>query len=352
MANVTLRSNALYCGPGTNYAGAATGVYGKSAEVLWKEDAYYCVRLSNPKVEGYISNRYVTIPSGTSVSTFTPPDDEIRYVNTSSSAYLGQGTTYETISQPERGQEVYYLGKKVGTLAYIEYTLHSSTKKYRAWFPHMSLSTAPVFTPGKYVTGNVIDNSGDEWYITRSWGHYEDHLGGHLAIDVRRVYGTGGFYGNDTMRGTDIYAIEDGTVVTSNDNTPAYGGTIEGGVSYGANGKCIVIEHKTAAGKKYYSSYCHLDSRIVSVGNKVKKNQVIGTMGSTGNVEVVGTARTVHLHLHITDDNAGEDAGSYKTGFHGATDYTDMYSQELGKNLRYYNPTKFFQNGESFIDNN
>ena len=99
MANVTLRSNALYCGPGTNYAGAATGVYGKSAEVLWKEGAYYCVRLSNPKVKGYISNRYVTIPSGTSVSTFTPPDDEIRYVNTSSSAYLGQGTTYETISQ-------------------------------------------------------------------------------------------------------------------------------------------------------------------------------------------------------------------------------------------------------------
>ena len=143
MANVTLRSNALYCGPGTNYAGAATGVYGKSAEVLWKEDAYYCVRLSNPKVEGYISNRYVTIPSGTSVSTFTPPDDEIRYVNTSSSAYLGQGTTYETISQPERGQEVYYLGKKVGTLAYIEYTLHSSTKKYRAWFPHMSLTINP-----------------------------------------------------------------------------------------------------------------------------------------------------------------------------------------------------------------
>ena len=143
MANVTLRGNALYCGPGTNYAGAATGVYGKSAEVLWKEDAYYCVRLSNPKVEGYISNRYVTIPSGTSVSTFTPPDDEIRYVNTSSSAYLGQGTTYETISQPERGQEVYYLGKKVGTLAYIEYTLHSSTKKYRAWFPHMSLTINP-----------------------------------------------------------------------------------------------------------------------------------------------------------------------------------------------------------------
>lgn len=349
MANVTLRSNALYCGPGTNYAGAATGVYGKSAEVLWKEDAYYCVRLSNPKVEGYISNRYVTIPSGTSVSTFTPPDDEIRYVNSSSSAYLGQGTTYETISQPERGQEVYYLGKKVGTLAYIEYTLHSSTKKYRAWFPHMSLSTAPVFTPGKYVTGNEIDSSGDKWLVTRPWGTQ----GGHLAIDVRRAYKSEALYGNDTMRGTSIYAIADGTVVTSTDNTRTEGGTIEDGVRYGGNGKCIVIEHKTAAGKKFYSSYCHLNSRNVGVGSRVAKNQVIGTMGSTGNVQVVSEQRTVHLHLHITNANAGEGAESYKDGFTASMgDYAELYSARLGKDVRYYNPEKYFLEGDRFIDNN
>ena len=348
MANVTLRDNALYCGPGTKYASAVTGVYGKSAQVLWKEGAYYYVRLTSPKVEGYVSNRYVTIPSGTSVSTFTHLDDEIRYVNTSSSAYLGQGTTYETISQPERGQEVYYLGKKVGTLAYIEYNLLNSVKKYRAWFPHMSLSTTPVYTPGRYTDKNEIDSSGDKWRVTRHWGD----KGGHLAIDVRRAYKSEAFYGNDTMRGTSIYAIADGTVVTSTDNTRAEGGTIEDGVRYGGNGKCIVIEHKTAAGKKYYSSYCHLNSRNVSVGNRVAKNQVIGTMGSTGNVQVLDIGRIVHLHLHITSDNAGEGAESYKDGFTGGTDYTELYSARLGKNVRYYNPEKYFIEGESFIDNN
>lgn len=348
MPNVTLTGNALSTGPSsTNYAGAVTGVYGKTAEVLWKEGSYYYVRLTSPKVEGYISTSFASLPSGTNVSTFTPLSNEVRYVNTSSNAYLGQGTSYEVISQLERGQEVYYLGKKVGSLAYIEYSLSNSTLKYRAWYPHLNLSTAPVYSPGRYVTLNEIDSSGDVWYVTGPWG-----TSGHLAIDVRRGYGTGALYGNDAMRGTNIYAIADGTVVTSTDNTRTDGGIIENGVGYGGNGKCIVIEHETAAGKLYYSSYCHLNDRYVEVGDNISKNQVIGTMGSTGNVQVVSGARIVHLHLHITDDNAGEGAAGYKDGFAGGTNYTEIYNAWLGKNLRYYNPTQYFLNGESFIDNN
>ena len=348
MPSVTLTGNTLSTGPNsTSYVGAATGVYGKTAEVLWKEGSYYYVRLTSPKVEGYISSRFVTLPAGTNITTFTPLSGEIRYVNTSSNAYLGQGTSYEIISQLERGQEVYYLGKKVGTLAYIEYNLSNSSKKYRAWYPHSNLSTESIYSPGKYLNLGEIDNSGDVWYVTRPWG-----TSGHLAIDVRRGYGTGALYGNDAMRGTNIYAIADGIVVTSTDNTRTEGGTIEDGVRYGGNGRCIVIKHETAAGKAYYSSYCHLDDRYVEVGDNVSKNQVIGAMGSTGNVQVVSEARIVHLHLHITNDNAGEGAEGYKDGFTGGTNYTEIYNARLGKNLRYYNPTGYFLTGESFIDNN
>ena len=37
MATITLKSGTLYSGPGTDYVVAATGVNGRSAELLWRE---------------------------------------------------------------------------------------------------------------------------------------------------------------------------------------------------------------------------------------------------------------------------------------------------------------------------
>lgn len=151
MTNVTLGNSTLYCGPGTNYAVAATGVNGKSAEVLWKEGAYYCVRLSSPKVEGFIANRYVTIPTGTNVSSFTPTRDE-KYIRLEANAFMGQGVTYNTILGPEKGSLVYALGKTYSTLVYIEYTVSNSIKKYRAWYSKTSMGEGPELTASEYLT--------------------------------------------------------------------------------------------------------------------------------------------------------------------------------------------------------
>ena len=75
----------------------------------------------------------------------------------------------------------------------------------------------------------------------------------HAAIDI------GG--GNTNHP---IYATQDGEVIHS---------------VYNQYGNTIRIKHSA---DKYYSQYMHLASRSVSVGQKVKRGQRIGTMGTTG----------------------------------------------------------------------
>ena len=75
----------------------------------------------------------------------------------------------------------------------------------------------------------------------------------HAAIDI----GGGG-------TNHPIYATQDGEVTHSH---------------YDQYGNTIRIKHSA---DKYYSQYMHLASRSVSVGQKVKRGQRIGTMGTTG----------------------------------------------------------------------
>ncbi|CAM5582815.1 MULTISPECIES: LysM peptidoglycan-binding domain-containing protein [Niallia] len=61
-------------------------------------------------------------------------------------------------------------------------------------------------------------------------------------------------------------------------------------------GECIMILHKIS-GQEYETVYAHLKrgSRKVKVGDYVKKGQVIGIMGSTGE----STGQHLHFELHI-----------------------------------------------------
>lgn len=342
MANTYFRGGTVYSGPGNMFAVIKMNAPAQTVNVMWKEGLYCYVELISEKVQGYVLISLLN----TSSAPFYSPTNETRYIAANTNAYWGNSPAFKKTTAPEYAQSVRYLGKKVGSLAFIEYTVPSLPKQ-RAWFPHMSMTVGRIYTGGIYTTGQVINSSGDNWYVSRPWG-----TNGHLAIDVRRRYSSGAFFSNSSARGKDLYVIAAGKVVVSADNIKPGSDYVENDVHYGGNGKCIVIEHKTAKGKKYYSTYSHLNSRAVNVGTTVNKHQIIGTMGSTGNVQVVNGDRTVHLHLHITNYNAGEGADGYKNGFTGSSDYTDIRSAKLGINLRYYNPTKYFQIGESFIDNN
>jgi murein DD-endopeptidase MepM/ murein hydrolase activator NlpD len=76
--------------------------------------------------------------------------------------------------------------------------------------------------------------------------------------------------------GTPIYATANGTVVTVD-------------TKYDGYGKMVVIDH----GFGYSTRYAHMQDFLVTVGQKVKRGQKIGYVGSTG----VSTAS--HLHYEV-----------------------------------------------------
>ena len=142
MITVKLKSDKLYSGPGTSYAVNITGVNGKIATVEWKEGSYYYVSLTSLGVRGYVSEDDISFETAGRPRTVMPKLLK-RYVSANGSAHLGPETTYRGCTSPEMGQAVYYLEEKVGDFAFIEYEVDVSSKKYRAWFPHMSLAIAP-----------------------------------------------------------------------------------------------------------------------------------------------------------------------------------------------------------------
>ena len=85
---------------------------------------------------------------------------------------------------------------------------------------------------------------------------------GHLGIDVAN------------RTGTPIRAADDGYVVMAGRDTWGYGNQ-------------VLIDH----GNGYLTRYAHLNTIDVKAGQTVKKNQQIGTMGSTG--------RSTGPHLHF-----------------------------------------------------
>ncbi len=85
--------------------------------------------------------------------------------------------------------------------------------------------------------------------------------------------------------GSNIFAAQDGTVVTSTRKNGGYAG------GYGDNGEYIVIDHHNG----YFTMYAHLcpGCRYVNAGDNVTKGQVIGGMGHTG------AATGTHLHFAL-----------------------------------------------------
>lgn len=110
-----------------------------------------------------------------------------------------------------------------------------------------------VALPGKYKGGKWICPVYGHYYVNR----YGNYLSGrsyesHPGIDMA------------APSGTPIHAAANGTVIKAG--------------WYGGYGNAVVISH----GSGLTSLYGHNSSLTVSVGEKVKKGQVIAKMGSTG----------------------------------------------------------------------
>jgi murein DD-endopeptidase MepM/ murein hydrolase activator NlpD len=111
----------------------------------------------------------------------------------------------------------------------------------------------------------VFPVAGKKPFVGSFWGAIRD--GGkrsHEGIDIF------------AKKGTPVLAISDGMVTA-----------IQNG---GRGGKTVWLKSLKYLWSEYYA---HLDRQLVKVGQMVKKGQVIGTVGNTGN------ARLTPSHLHF-----------------------------------------------------
>ncbi len=83
-----------------------------------------------------------------------------------------------------------------------------------------------------------------------------------------------------SLKGTAVKASADGKVIIADRDIPGYGTLVE-------------IQHK----KGYTTRYGHMDEILVKVGDEIKQGDLVGTVGSKGNVRAQKDPS--HLHFEI-----------------------------------------------------
>ena len=116
--------------------------------------------------------------------------------------------------------------------------------------------------------------------ITSPWG-----MRLHPILGYTRLHGGVDMGG---ASGQPIYAAQDGVI------TKAATGYNSG------SGNNIRIDHGTIGGKQLETAYLHMSTLKVSVGQRVKRGQLIGTVGSTG----LSTAPHLHFSLYVKGVNS------------------------------------------------
>lgn len=329
----------LYFGPNPDiYVFDVSVQAGTNVTIFWTEGLFYYVEfiyMGAPR-RNYIERSRVTGITGGIPPTYTP-SFLTRYVYGDGYARLGPSTSYSITSSLAYRQSVQYLdGKKSGDFAFVEFTETGATKKKRGWFESLKLTVVQA-TPQIYTDGHVFNSDGEYWDIGTPWNGYQGipNTYGHLAIDITRKDSSGA-----QVYGKEVYAIAAGTIVEKS--------------YYSANGYYVIIRHTTSVGNIYYSLYFHLDSYYYKT--TVSAGEAIGVMGNTGT-----SSLGEHLHLSITKSQPrGNSYGYYyvndvKTKFtETGPGYFDCFNNN-GTTVfdnRYYNPTIYFQDGESLINNN
>jgi murein DD-endopeptidase MepM/ murein hydrolase activator NlpD len=143
-----------------------------------------------------------------------------------------------------------------------------------AWAAAGCAARGPATTPGggsaalaatlsRLVWPLPFDGRGNvsSRYGYRAWGGGYGRQ--HYGLDLR------------ARRGDPVFSAGDGTVAAVGDR--------------GAYGRSVRIEH----GQEVATFYAHLDRVLVHAGSPVRRGQVIGLAGSTGN------ASAPHLHFEL-----------------------------------------------------
>lgn len=115
-------------------------------------------------------------------------------------------------------------------------------------------------------------SSADPYWMTSSYGHRNDpwtkRRTAHHGIDLAGPYGL------------DIHSTGEGTVISARVSRFGYGNE-------------VLVDH----GFGYITRYAHLQDILVEKGQKLKRGEVLGTMGSTGR------STGPHLHYEVRINN-------------------------------------------------
>ncbi len=159
---------------------------------------------------------------------------------------------------------------------------------------------AILYSSGNSNTNIVYDGKDFLWptptvsvissYYGPRWGRM------HNGIDIA----------NGRCWGDKIIAIADGVVTTySNSCTHNYGKKPVRNCCGSGYGNYITINHGTKNGRTYVAYYAHMASIVVSKGQRVKKGQIVGYIGSTGR------STGAHLHFGIAVNGAWTNPMNY-----------------------------------------
>lgn len=144
-------------------------------------------------------------------------------------------------------------------------------------------------------------------YITQDFGAWYSKYGFHLGTDM----------GTANNKTTTVVAITDGIVYR-----------VVAAKNSGGWGTLIILQHRTSAGKIFYTGYAHLQSKVnVSAGDVVSAGDKLGTMGNSG----ISTAPHLHLMVFSGPFSKNSLPKGYTTG------KITGNSHKVGK-LTYYDP--------------
>ena len=178
--------------------------------------------------------------------------------------------------------------------------------------PHVATRPAPE----KHQTQLSLPFKG-RWLVfwggdTRKLNQHHDMPNQRFAFDMLGVGESGKTQQGDGTRNEDFYAFgrevlapADGTVIEViegvHDNTP---GSMN---PYSAVGNCVVIRHR----EEEVSVLAHLKrgSIVVKVGDNVKRGQLLGKCGNSGN------SSQPHLHYHLQNSAVLQDGLGIKCVF-------------------------------------
>jgi len=173
-------------------------------------------------------------------------------------------------------------------------------------------ATVPIAPAPRIVLGPPLGGTG--WLVANGLGNPEHRrtlfaIGGQVRISQRYAIdfvkvgdngrparrepaANGDFFGY----GADVLAVADGTVVAVEDGIPD-NDPLAGGTAVEVTLETIAGNHVTLDIGGAYVTYAHLQpgTATVRVGQKVKRGEVIGKVGNSGNSDAP------HLHLQVTD---------------------------------------------------